>query len=183
MNEQRKNDAHTATGRAGLRWRRGLIATLIGSLALGAGASAFAHGPGGWHGGRGGFCAMHGGPIDPETAAKRAEFRVKFMLNEVGASEAQQAKAAEIVRAAATELAPLREKHRTARREAIEFLSQPTIDRNGLEALRAEQMRLADAVSKRMVQTMADVAEVLTPEQRAALAEKMQNFRGRRGRS
>jgi periplasmic protein CpxP/Spy len=36
------------------------------------------------------------------------------------------------------------------------------------------KMQAADALSRRMTQAMADAAEVLTPEQRAKVAEHMQ---------
>ncbi|MDD5471497.1 MAG: hypothetical protein PHP05_06240 [Sideroxydans sp.] len=44
--------------------------------------------------------------------------------------------------------------------------------------MRAEQIKLADDASKRMTSTMLAVADVLTPEQRAKLAEKMEKRRG-----
>jgi Spy/CpxP family protein refolding chaperone len=56
----------------------------------------------------------------------------------------------------------------------MELLSAPTIDRAAIERLRAEQMQATDAVSKRMSQAFADAAEVLTPEQRKKVAERMQ---------
>jgi Spy/CpxP family protein refolding chaperone len=43
-------------------------------------------------------------------------------------------------------------------------------------------MQSADAMSRRFVQSLADVADVLTPEQRAQLAEKMKQRRGHRQR-
>ena len=53
---------------------------------------------------------------------------------------------------------------------AIEF----SYDRARLETVRADQIRLADEASQRFVQGIADAAEVLTPEQRAALVARMQ---------
>ena len=44
--------------------------------------------------------------------------------------------------------------------------------RADLEKLRAEQVGAADAVSKRVVQAIADAAEVLTPEQRKKLNDR-----------
>ncbi len=49
----------------------------------------------------------------------------------------------------------------------------PSIDRVALEALRAEQMQRADAMSKRVLAAVADAAEVLTPAQRVRFAEHM----------
>ena len=55
------------------------MATLIGSLAAGIGATALAHGgPGGWHG-RWGGPGMHG-EMDPQAMQRRAEGMVKWWL-------------------------------------------------------------------------------------------------------
>jgi hypothetical protein len=62
--------------------------------------------------------------------------------------------------------------------------SAASIDRNALEQLRSEQMRLAESISRRMLAQMADAAEVLTPAQRTKLAERMKSHAegGRWGR-
>ena len=41
-----------------------------------------------------------------------------------------------------------------------------------MEKLRAEQIALADTVSKRVVQALGDAAEVLSPEQRRKLNDR-----------
>jgi Spy/CpxP family protein refolding chaperone len=148
--------------------KRAAIATLIGGLTLGAGLAAWAHGGGqrGWHGGGEGF------------SEERIERMVKHFGVEVDATPEQRAKLTEIATAAAKDLQPLREKVRAARRQGMELLAAPTIDRGAIEQLRAEQIRAADEASKRMVQALADVAEVLTPEQRKQLAERMQKRGG-----
>ena len=61
------------------------------------------------------------------------------------------------------------------------LLTQPTVDRAAIEALRAEQMALADEASKRFAQAVGDVAEVLTPEQRRKIDERVTEWRERRG--
>ena len=75
--------------------------------------------------------------------------------------------------AALADLQPLREQLRQARRAGLQLLAATVIDRRALEQQRVAQMQLADARSKRMVQAMADAAEVLTPEQRLKVAERM----------
>jgi Spy/CpxP family protein refolding chaperone len=92
----------------------------------------------------------------------------------VDASAEQKDKLAAIAKSAVKDLAPLREKAQAARKQAIEILAGANVDRPALERLRAEQIQLADAGSKRLTQALADTAEVLTPEQRKKLAERMQ---------
>ena len=69
-----------------------------------------------------------------------------------------------------------------ARKRAVELLAEPTVDRAAIEALRAEQVARADAASKRLARALGDAAEVLTPEQRKQLAERIEEMRERRGR-
>ena len=68
-----------------------------------------------------------------------------------------------------------------ARRQAVELLSRESVDRAALETLRADQLRLADQASMRFTQALADVADVLTPEQRKQLAERIGRWHGHRG--
>ena len=69
----------------------------------------------------------------------------------------------------------IRDKSRDGRRATADLLARPTIDRAALEGLRAEQIRLAESASRRMTVALADAAEVLTPEQRAKLGERMKS--------
>jgi Spy/CpxP family protein refolding chaperone len=69
---------------------------------------------------------------------------------------------------------------RQARRTGLELLAMPVIDRQALEQLRAMQMQAADAKSRRMTQAMAEAAEVLTPEQRVKVAERLKQRMDRR---
>jgi Spy/CpxP family protein refolding chaperone len=158
-------------------FRRATIAALIGTLAAGVGAKAWAHGgPGGWHRG-GGFM---GGPMDPAAMDERIERMVKHFAVEVDATPEQRAKLTEIAKAAAKDLRPMRDKVRDARKRGMELLSAPTIDRAAIERLRAEQIQAADAASRRLSQALADTAEVLTPEQRKQFAERFQRRHARR---
>ena len=154
--------------------RRAAVATLAVALAAGFGAQAWSYGGhGGMHRG------FMGGSQDPAKADERIERMVKHFAVEVDATPEQRSKLTEIAKAAAKELQPLREKARDARKRGMALLAAPTIDRAALERLRAEQIQAADAVSKRMTQAFADAAEVLTPEQRKKIAERMQRRHSR----
>ena len=74
-----------------------------------------------------------------------------------------------IAQKAADDIFALRAKHLEARKQIIDTLAAPTIDRAKLEALRADQMKLADAATKRVTDAVADIGDVLTPAQRADL--------------
>jgi Spy/CpxP family protein refolding chaperone len=176
-------DIHQSGRGARRPWRRIAIAALVGSLGAGLGINAFAHG-GGFGGGfgPGGRHMERGGQTDPEAAKRRIDASVRWMLADVNATDAQREKIAGIVEATRKEMVPLREKHREARRAVMDLLAKPTVDRAAIEAIRAQEIQSADAMSRRFVQSLADVAEVLTPEQRAQLAEKMKQRRGHRGR-
>jgi Spy/CpxP family protein refolding chaperone len=94
----------------------------------------------------------------------------------VDATSEQREKLTTIAQSAARDLAPLRDKVKSARQQAIDLMSAETVDRAAIENLRAEQIALMDATSKRLTQALADAADVLTVEQRKKLAERAQRF-------
>lgn len=130
----------------------------------GASFAAFGHG------------RRHGGGA--EMTGERLDRMLKHLYVEIDATEAQQQKLDPIVKQAAKDLAPLRDKVREARREGVKLLSADNIDRGAIERFRVQQIGATDAASKRFTQALADVAEVLTPEQRRKLAARA----GRHGR-
>lgn len=134
------------------------------------------HGMMGWGGGPFGR-----GAFDPVQAEQRADRMVRHLAVELDASTEQQEKLRTIVRAAVKDVLPVREKMRTARGQARDLLLAQTVDRAAIEKLRAEQIALADATSKRVAQALGDAAEVLTPEQRRKLEDRMSSFGLMRG--
>jgi periplasmic protein CpxP/Spy len=154
------------------------IAMLIGGLSAGIGGTAFAHGGGHGHHGRG----MMSAPLDPARMDARIERRVERLARKVEATPEQRTRLIEIAKSAASDLRPLREKVREARKRGMALLAAPTVDRAAIEKLRAEQIAAADAASRRMSQALADSAEVLTPEQRQKVAQYFERRKdGRRG--
>jgi Spy/CpxP family protein refolding chaperone len=159
-------------------FKRAAIATLIGGIAAGIGIKAFAHGGGygGWH--RGGFAA---GPLDPAAVDEHLERMLKHLYVEIDATDEQKQRLALIAKQAAKDLLPLREKMQGARKQAVELLTRDAIDRAAIEALRAEQLQLAEQASRRIAQALADAAEVLTPVQRKELAARINRRHSHRG--
>jgi protein CpxP len=149
------------------KWRRITLAGALGAAAAGIGFKAFGHG-------------RHGaGPIDPADLDRHLDRMLRHLYVEIDATEAQKQKLDPIVRQAAKDLLPARERLHAARREAIELLSRERVDAAALEALRAKQIALADEASKRLTRAVAEAAEVLTPAQRKELAAHLARRRGR----
>lgn len=157
-------------GNSRRRWFAGL-ATLgaLGGLGLW-GAKANAHG---WGRGR----------MDPQERARRLEWRIGRLVTDVGGTPQQKDRLVAIATAALADLRPLREQARAARQRGLALLAAPAIDRAALEQLRVAQGQVGEARSRRMVQAMADAAEVLTPEQRVKAAERLKHRMERRWRA
>lgn len=150
--------------------RKMTLATLVGGLASGIGVSAWAHGDQGRGRHGGGFMSES---FDPARMDQRIERMAKHFAVEIDATPEQSAKLAEIARGAAQDLRPIRETLRDARKRGMTLLTAPNVDRAAIEQLRSEQIRAADAASKRLTQALADAADVLTPEQRKMAAERL----------
>jgi len=147
-----------------------LAAALLGAVASRAVSQHTWHGPG--------FMA---GSFDPARVEDGADRAVRHLAIEIDATAEQTGKLRAIVKGAVKDLLPMREKALAARQHGRVLLTQPSIDRAAIETLRAEQLALADAASKRFAQALVDAAEVLTPEQRRKLDDRLTEFRERRG--
>jgi Spy/CpxP family protein refolding chaperone len=124
---------------------------------------------------------LMGGSFDPARVEDGADRAVRHLAIEIDATTEQQEKLRAIVKGAVKDLLPMREKAVAARQRARVVLTQPTIDRAAIEALRAEQLALAEAASKRFAQALGDAAEVLTAEQRHKIDDRLAEFREHRG--
>jgi len=113
--------------------------------------------------------------LDPQERARRLAWRIGRLVDDVGGTQDQKDRLVAIATAALADLRPLREQARQARLRGLALLAAPVIDRAALEQQRAAQMQAADARSQRILQAMADAAEVLTPQQRAQAAQRMQS--------
>ncbi len=121
----------------------------------------------------------HHGPMDPARVDERIDKTAERMMRWLDGTPEQRAKVAQIAKEAAKDLMPLREQTRLARSQATDLLKAETIDRAAIEKMRVEKMALAESASKRAAQAMADIAEVLTPEQRSKAAQWLASRAGR----
>ena len=146
--------------------RQTIAAFLLGS-ALVAGAGAYAvdrHQE---------MQAMHNG--DPSA---HIDHVLKHLYVDLDATDAQKAQIDPLVRQAMQDLKPMHTQLHDAHAKVLAALTQPTIDRAALEASRAQALQLADQASKRLVQLVADVGDVLTPAQRQKLADHLRKMHG-----
>jgi protein CpxP len=154
--------------------RQTVFAFLAGaSLVGGVGAAAAAMGASGWHHGM----MMHGAE-SPADMSAHIDHVLKHLYVEIDATDVQKAKIGPLVQQAVSDLLPLHTQLQAAHAQAVQGLTQPTIDRAALEAAREAHLQLADQASKRIVQLIGDVGEVLTPTQRNALAAHLAQLHG-----
>ena len=110
---------------------------------------------------------------------------VRHISIEIDATADQEKKIIAMVAALAREVAPMRKVMHDTRDELHKLLTADKIDRARLEALRTARVAEMEKISKTMVKTVADVAEVLTVEQRRTLEKRVRELRhmfgGRRG--
>ena len=123
-------------------------------------------------GGHGGHHEMGGGMMmggSPERMARM----IDRMLDGLNATDAQRGQIKQIVQVAATDLKSQREAHRTLRQQGMQIFTAPNVDANAAETLRQQMLAQHDQVSRRMTQAMVDISRVLTPEQKAKIAEHL----------
>lgn len=158
--------------RARPRWgHRILIGGAVLVVAVGVGAGVVAATSSGWH-----EDGRHGAMRD------FAEWRLTRALDAVDATPEQQERIMAIAGAAHDELAPMMAELREARGELAGLLAEPVIDTAAVEELRTSRMAALDTATERAVAALLEAAEVLEPAQRAALAARLEEHRGRHGR-
>ena len=118
---------------------------------------------------------MMGGPGHGAMHAQ-AMAHVQQMLDKVGATPEQKSRIEAILHAGFTSMGAMHGDMQATHTRLHQLLTAPTIDRQALEALRASQIASLDQASRKLVDSMADAAEVLTPAQRAKLGALMQEM-------
>ena len=148
------------------------LVAFVAGTALAAGVAAWGAGMSCHHG------MMMDGTHSAADMSAHVDHMLKHFYVEIDATPAQKAQIDPLVKQAVTDLLPLHSQIHTAHTHAMEALTQSPVDRASLEAARVEHLQLADQASKRFVQLIADVGDVLTPPQRKALAEHLEQMHG-----
>jgi Spy/CpxP family protein refolding chaperone len=148
-----------------------LAALLAGSLAITAGGVA--------------AYADNAKTFDPARFNQHIERRVDKALTGTDATADQKKKVSTIIEQAFADMKPLHDK-RVENRKAMEAAMQaPTIDPARIEAIRAEQMKVADEASRRFTKALTDAGNVLSAPQRQAFfkswSERGEHHGNRRG--
>ena len=99
------------------------------------------------------------------------------VLDRVGASAEQKAQIKTIMESAHNELKPVHAQMKLLRNQSTALFTQPAVDANAAEALRLQMQTLHGQISKRMLQAMVESSRVLTPDQRAKMADMMNKRR------
>lgn len=171
MTESRNPSENTPARRtSGLK--KVAIVTVV-ALAAGVGAVAWADGRMGGCGGHGGPGMMGGGPGMMWDGGRMSN----RMLDGLDATDAQRAQIRQITQSAAADMRTQFEAGRALRQQGMAIFGAPSVDPAAVESLRQQMVAHYDQMSQKMTQTMVAIANVLTPEQRAKFAERM-NKRG-----
>lgn len=145
-----------------------MAALLAGSIAATAGGVAYAK--------------TDGTAFDPAQFQQRIEKRVDRALSSTDATADQKKKITEILQTAYKDMKPLHDKRVENRKAMVVAMEAPTIDPTKIEALRVEQMKVADESSKRFTKALTDAGNVLSASQRQAFFKNWSEHRGwRRG--
>ena len=141
-----------------------MAALLAGSIAATAGGVAFAK--------------TDGQAFDPAKFQQRIEKRVDKALTGTDATADQKKKVTDVLQAAFKDTKPFHAQ-RVENRKAMEAAMQaPTVDPARIEQIRAEQMKIADASSKRFTQALVDAGNVLNASQRQAFFKSWSERQG-----
>jgi len=131
-----------------------MMALLAGSLAATAGGTAYAR--------------ADGKVFDPARFQEHLAKRVDKALNGTDATVDQKKQVADILGQTFKDMRAMHEQRTQNRKAMQEALQAPTIDPVKIEAIRAEQMKIADASSKRFTKALTEAGTVLNATQRQA---------------
>ena len=149
------------------RGRRWLFAVIIGTAALFGFAAGNVHSAPWWH-----WAGHH--HLDADEISFIVQHRIDRALTKVDATQDQRDKIHAIAKSAINDVMAMRKDQSEGPEKFFAIMKADAVDRSALESLRTEKLGMADAASKRILQAVADAADVLKPEQRRQLADAWQ---------
>lgn len=150
-----------------LRWVMvSVLVVAAAAVAVSAEAQERPHGMRGGGGGGHGMMMFGGSP-------ERMGRRIDHMLDGLNATDAQRTQVKQIASVAATDLRAQREAGKGLRERSLQIFIAPNVDAAAAESVRAQMQAQHDQASRRTLQAMLEVSQVLTPEQRAKIGERM----------
>lgn len=153
-------------------WAAALLGALAGAaLVATASVASLSGGPLGHFGRHGG---SHGFDED------RVRFGIEWMLRGADATDEQVEAITRIATSAHDDLRGLHDDRDTLREAWHQALVAEEVDPATVESLRGDLVQRMDAASQRLAEAVVEASAILTPEQRAALAERHEERRGRR---
>ena len=175
--------ASAVRGAPGARARlvmMGMVLTLLAAI----GVSAWAQAPASGAPSEPGMHRMHGmhhhgGPGMMGGSPERMGRMLDRMLDGLNATDSQRAQIKQIMAQASADLKGQAQAARELRQRGMQALTAPAVDANAAEQVRLQTMALHDQMSRRMTQAMVAAASVLTPEQRAAIGQKLKDRQAR----
>ncbi len=99
------------------------------------------------------------------------------LLKDAGVTDAQRAQIKQIFDAARNDLKSQHDTERQLHEQMQALFVAPTVDANAVEKLRQQMSAQHEVASKRLSLAMIDASRVLSPEQRAKIAELMKQRR------
>ena len=146
-----------------MKTKRVQLILALGGLLLVAGLATGCHrGPGGWHG------------RDPAEVSKRVHARVDDALDRLDATPAQREKILGIADRLVADGLKLRGDREAVHGELLAAWKAETVDRARLHALVDQRIEALRALAHEAADGVADAHDVLTPEQRAKVAERIE---------
>jgi len=162
-----RTEVSAVTQRPAARGMKWMLSSMVLAVAATLALSAWAQ-PGAGHHGMGGMGGMDGG-----HGMMRGGRGIDHMLDGLNATDAQRAQIKQIYKSAADDLKAQREAGRALHERSMQIFAAPNVDAAAAESVRQQMLQQHDQASKRMLQARLDASKVLTPEQRAKMAERM----------
>ena len=119
---------------------------------------------------------------DIEDIKSHAEYFVGRALDRLDATDDQSAAIQIIVAASIDDLQNARGDSEAGREQLRALVRADSIDRDALETIRRSHLERADEMSRIVADGLADIIDILTPEQRQELEEHLDKHQGRHGR-